>query len=237
MRDPITLWRPAISAWLGACMLAAASPAQAAQPLATDDADVKTSGECELESGVSRTRDQGGPAVTAWTTQVGCGVGMDLELGLGGGSTQGGGQHSTLWSFGGKKSLRKRSDDEPGYALAWSVLADQSPGVPPKAHGWLLALIASGQWRPDWLVHGNLGINHDRPSHRTRLSWALATEHALNDAFDLTAEMFGVGADQPSASLGLRWNAGRHLVMGLACAHQFSGPRSDTQVVTVTLSF
>ncbi|RRS01136.1 hypothetical protein EIP75_21955 [Aquabacterium soli] len=235
-------WRPrarSIGTLLFATLMAStALTAFAGQPLATDDADVKALHECEWETGWTRARQHVAPSSTAWTTQVGCGVGLDTELAVGLGRSNGGeGDPATLWAFAGKTSLRQRDGAEAGYAVAWAVLADKSPDVPPKAHGWLLALVASKQLAEGWLAHANLGINHDRPSHSTRLSWALALEKALSSKVDLTAETFGVETDQPSAALGLRWSACKHFVLGIAATRQFEGPRGTVTALTATLGF
>jgi hypothetical protein len=220
-----------------ALILALPVAAHAGQPLATDDADVKAARECEWETSATRERTPGEPATTAWTTQLGCGIGFGTELTVGGGRTRGDGDPATLWSLSGKTALSERGESTPGLALAWAVLADQSPGVPPKAHGWLVSVVASQPLAADWTAHLNLGMSHDRPTQRDRFSWAVGVEHTLSDAFDLTAETFGVGADDPSAALGLRWNAHKRVVVGLAWTHDFSPARARAVTLTTTWAF
>lgn len=226
----------AVRTWVAAC-LAAPLVAQAGQPMATDDADAKAARECEWETAAARERVPGEPSVTAWTTQLGCGIGWATELTVGGGRTAGDGDPATLWSLSGKTALRERGESTPGVALAWSVLADQSPGVPPKAHGWLVSAVVSQPLAAGWTAHLNLGGSRDRQTQRKRFSWAAGVEHALGEDFDLTAEGFGVGSDDPSIALGLRWNAHKRFVLGLAWTRDLSPARASAATLTATWAF
>ena len=225
-----------------ACLSAAvfiALPAavHAGQPLATDDADAKARGACEWETSATGEASADGSRNRAWTSTVGCGIGWDTELGVGFGHTRGDGATQRLWSLSGKTGLRTRTDTEPGIALAWTVLADQSPGVPPKAHGALLSGVLSQPVTGGWTLHANLGASHDRADKRTRLAWAMAVERAVSEQVDVTAETFGVGSDDPWGALGLRWTANAQVTAGLAASRDFSPARTRTLALTVTVAF
>lgn len=222
---------------LAAALLVLPLMAQAGQPLATDDSDVKPARDCEWETSASRERQADGPRSRAWTSTLGCGVGLESEIAIGVGRAMNGPDASRLWSLGGKTSLRASSETAPGIALAWMVLADQAPGVPPKAHGVLVTGVVSRPVGAGATLHGNLGVSHDRSDSTTRLSWAVAAERSLNEAIDVTAEAFGVGSDAPWAAVGLRWNAHDRVTAGIAWSRDFSAARARSAALTVTLAF
>lgn len=220
-----------------AALLALPLLVQAAQPLTTDDADVKPARDCEWETSASRERQADGLRARAWTSTLGCGVGFATEVAVGVGRSVTGADISRLWSLSGKTNLQPSSETAPGFALAWMVLADQAPGVPPKAHGVAVAGVVSRSVGAGATVHANLGVNHDRSASTTRLSWAVAAEQSVNEAIDLTAEAFGVGSDAPWGAVGLRWNPREWAAVGIAWSRESAGDRARNASLTVTLAF
>ena len=131
---------PKATTILVVALLGAASAAQAARPLQTDDAGVLDRGDCEVEGATQRFSAAGAAERTA-ALQFGCGVGAATQLALAVTRSRAAGVSGSGVVLSGKTAI---GSAEPALALAWSVSAAGDAGAAWRHTGTALALDVGG---------------------------------------------------------------------------------------------
>ena len=91
----------------------------------------------------------------------------------------------------------QRGHSLPTTRAAWIPAARWNPYV---------NLIASISYLDDKVVlHANAGALNDRPASRTRGTWGMGAEIAINSRLYAIAESYGQEGERPSKQLGLRY--------------------------------
>ena len=91
--------------------LALSGAAQAARPLATEDADVLDRGQCEAEGVIAQSKPAGQPSTRGWTALGTCGVGANTQLILAYNRSRTDDASLSGLLFGGKTALMRREGD------------------------------------------------------------------------------------------------------------------------------
>lgn len=231
---------------------AAALGAQAGRPLATEDAGVLATRDCELELYAAHQRLQPAGRLQAASAQATCGVGHGVQAALA------------------LERRRLRGTDDAGRAdagvlsakvqLAGDAASPEQPGDAAEAEGPALALVAAagwgrsgdGAWHREalWVGlagsmplaagltgHANLGHLHNRADHQRSTHWALALEAATSATLDLGLELYGDDRERPWIGSGLRWAATPTLSLGASAAQQAGRGRARLFTVGLTAGF
>jgi hypothetical protein len=197
----------ALHAWRSALLLALCAPAaQAARPMAADDAAILDPYQCQLE-----TWGQHNKAQNEYWTVPACNVGGRWELAAGAGRTYG---------------LAADGQDTLGLLQAKTLLRA------PQEDGWGLGLVMAGQWRAGAGGHGDLSVNlplsvelagdramlhanlgwlrqHSQPEQASpglQRSWALGLELAAGERAAFTVEAYGRQRTGSYMQLGARYS-------------------------------
>lgn len=181
--------------------------AHAGRPLATDDAGVLATSECEWESFAARATQRGRDATTTLSTQIGCGVGFSSQLALTLQRETSAGQHTRTLVLGGKTGVVERKDDTPGVTLAWGIAGIKQPGDSFGHERTALTLIVSHELAKDLTGHANLGWQRSHLIPQSATTWNLAAEYALGNGAELMAEYYGLTHARPALGAGLRFAA------------------------------
>ena len=178
--------------------------AHAGRPLATEDAGFLERGECEWESFAARATERESSAVQTLSTQVGCGVGANMQFALAVQRETADGQSANALALGGKIGLIQQGE-KPGLTLAWGINAVKTPDESMKHDGTMLNLVLSHELVKDLTGHANLGWVHSQTERRTARTWNLAAEYALGNGVDVMAEYYGAQYDKPWVGAGVRY--------------------------------
>ena len=184
------------------------SVAHAGRPLQTEDAGVLERSACEIE-GASLRNAVVGERSTNNDLGLGCGIGLNSQVGLGLSALRAGSERTRGANLGGKTGLWKSGDgdDASALTLAWGVAAEHTAG------GWKrsrsdLTLVASVPVTAG-TVHLNLGHTRTAGSSSRSTNWNAAFEH---DGFELLglkwapmAELFGDDHSARWWNLAARW--------------------------------
>src|SRR5678816_3807327 len=100
--------------------------ANAARPLATDDAGVLNSAECEIDTFVERSRVRDEPSYLGGSLQAGCGIGLSTQLSVVGARFDGD-PATTQLGLAGKTALIALTDSGPGLTVGYACLLYTSP--------------------------------------------------------------------------------------------------------------
>lgn len=209
------------TAILPGLLLLAAGAAEAARPLATDDAGVQAVGQCELDGYAGRARARTIPDSTALALQFGCGAVRSTYLGVAWAGEPGHADRLQTLVLAGKTALREATDEEAGYALAWGTVGRKIRGTNFRYDGWYALLSRTASMPGGWTIDANLGASHARDSHVLTARWALAAEHVLFASVRCGVEAFadnhdrtpwlqaGASADLPlkGGSVNASWGA------------------------------
>jgi len=190
--------RLGLAAAIAAAVLA--GPAQAARPLATDDAAVVAEGACQIETWMERGR--GDRAV--WLNP-GCNPFGSTEIQLGGARTRADGAgHATLWRVQVKQLIRETGSDGPGFAIAAGLSGRRPAGERERFATAILSQPLDGE---KFSLHANLGLRHLREagSADTKAFWAVALDREVAPDLRASAEVFGAAGDTTRWQLGVRW--------------------------------
>lgn len=206
--------------------------AQAARPLATDDAGTAGRGDCELEAAVERVR-AGEARARGDGLRLACGVGAGLQLALGAGRQRvRDGDAEAVRIQGLEVSAKWAAWEHEGAALALSRSAarERERGG---ADGWKgagqeLRVIHSRPLGQRWTLHLNLGhARGPRPDPVRSTPWGVAVEHAgTAGGMVPVAELYGDDREPPFWTVGLRQSlADGRLVLDLGYGRQIAGGR------------
>jgi hypothetical protein len=189
-------------ALLALVMSSAAARAEA--PMVTEHTDPLAVGECEWELFSERQRSDGAKA-RGWSTNAGCGLLKNLDLGLGIGRWRSEGSTERALELYGRWRLREGGDERASVALVYGLEALKTAGQRWR-HDTSTLLLAVDQPLGDALLGRlNLGLSHSRPSRETTRAWALGADWSLGEQFDLVGETYGAQRSKPWQGLGLRW--------------------------------
>lgn len=190
--------------WLIAAAISLGAPAaQAARPMATDDAAITEEGQCGLQAwGEWSRRGHEG-----WLLPT-CTLLAPVEVTAGGARHEGDGGSYALASIQLKALLREPAPGRWGTALSlgWdrSVHADYAAD---RVDARALTSMASYRAPNDgFLVHLNLGVRHDRVSADTQATWGAAFERAIAARFGQFVEAFGESHSPATLQAGLRYD-------------------------------
>jgi hypothetical protein len=176
----------------------AASTAQAARPMITDDARIVDDKACQLESWVKKNPD----STETWALPA-CNFTGNLELTLGGAITREGDRTQTTDVLVQGKALFKTMDPN-GWGIGLAAGTVRHPLA--DARDWYAYVPTSFSFRNDAVVvHTNLGWLREGETRRDRLTWGLGTEAQLTERTWLIAETFGQNQGKPFHQLGLRY--------------------------------
>lgn len=199
----------------------------AGRPLATEDADILDQKECEWESFAARQTSSGSPAVTGWTTQLGCGVGHATQLALAYGRARSEGLRSQGLALVGKTGLIERKDDAIGLALAWALGSEKTPGSSSFKHELSqLNLAATMEFAKSLTASANLGWLHSKTARASSTTWNLAAEYALAFGLDVMAEVYGDDRTKPWLGTGVRWPVTQQFSVNASYSVQRESARS-----------
>lgn len=210
---------------LGTALLALASAAHAGRPLATEDADFLSRGQCEAEGFVGRASASGEPVTRGWTLQGSCGIGLNTQLALAYSRSRSDGITGTGVLFGGKTGLLPRDGDALGLTLAWGLAGAKAQGGSMKHESSTLNLVATRELSPGWTGHANLGWLRSESADASSTTWNLALEKSLGNGVDLMGEVYGDDRSDEWLGLGVRWAASDKLSLNASWATQNDSPR------------
>ncbi|MFM9969988.1 MAG: hypothetical protein ACKVQK_16485 [Burkholderiales bacterium] len=187
---------------IAAALGAVTTLAFGARPFVTDDARTVDAGGCQIES---FAKQQGRAREAEFWFLPACNPLGNLEMTLGT-------MHSSdaPGSFGttivqGKTLLRALRTNDFGLGLTLGTQRT-SPTVPMARWNPYINMIASVSTLNDKVVfHANAGAINERAASRTRGTWGLGAEIALDSRLFAIAESYGQEADRPSKQIGLRY--------------------------------
>jgi hypothetical protein len=211
---------------LSIALFALAGTAQAGRPLATEDADFLSRGQCEAEGFVARASASGEPATRGWTLQGSCGIGLDTQLALAASRSRSDGVTGSGLLFGGKTGLLPREGDGLGLTLAWGMAGAKAPGGSMEHELSSLNLVATRELSPSWTGHANLGWLRSESADASSTTWNLAIEKSLGHGVELMGEVYGDDRSGEWLGLGVRWAASDKLSLNASWATQNDSPRA-----------
>lgn len=221
----------------GAALLAlACTPALAGRPLITEDAGVLGSGECEWESVAAQDKESG---VTshAWSTQLGCGIGLRSQVAAAYGQARAEGVSATVTGVNGKTHLLKSANDATALTLAWGYASAKAAGE--RAHSTFLNGVLTHQYGDTFTTHLNLGWNRERVAgvSTTATSWSVSGEYNLGHGVELMAELVDNGGPDRLVGVGIRYAASKAWSLNASLHGATSGPSATLFSVGAKLSF
>ena len=192
----------ALAAAAALCLALAASVAQAARPMITDDARLTDPKACQVESWVRQNRDS-----TEFWALPACNPTGNLELTLGAALVHQDGETRTTDVIAQAKTLFRPL--EPG-SWGWGLVAgyaskpaiDSSRSLLGDAYAYVPASVSLAGDRV--VAHVNLGWLHDRQAGRDYALWGLGTEVSIAPRTWFIGEAFGRSVGGASFQLGLR---------------------------------
>lgn len=210
-----------------ALVLAAAAPAFAGEPLATDDASVLPQGACQIETWVRYDRDLRFLAAVPACSPL---DGLELSAGAAAYDSKSEGRHAYLVLQA--KAMLYRDPDE-RWALAASFGALRDTGRPSGRIGFQDAgstLIASWFASDTLRMHANGGIAYSHDSFTTG-TWGAAVEWDVDDRWTALADTFRDAPGRPKFLGGVRYTVtADRLELFAAAGDRFHGTR-DTWFV------
>lgn len=182
--------------------------ARAARPFFTDDARIVERGHCQVESFEKSQRAYAGSEV--WVMPACNPFGAELTLGRNRIEDE---ENTVLQA----KFLLKRLEDTGGAGYALAV--GRFGGDP------YLNAIASYAFGQRLVLHGNLGMIHNRLPDTSRETWGIGTEIPLTGRWTAAAETFGQQGDTPTQHVGLRYAViPKRVQVDMTVGHQSADP-------------
>lgn len=203
-------------------LLAAAAPAHADRPLASETADVIEDGACQVEAWGGRSTSRGSPAIRGLAGAFSCGAGSATQLALAATEERGGGATTRALAAGGKTTLVMPAPGRTGFGVAYSFDNVHVPGQGSKFDNLNIVGLATREVAPAWLLHLNLGWNRSRSTHLNSTVWSVGAETATNPTF--AADVYGDDRGRPGTSLGLGFAFTRDFSVNAALARQWESP-------------
>lgn len=210
---------------LSIALFALAGTVHAGRPLATEDADFLSRGQCEAEGFVGRASASGEPATRGWTLQGSCGIGVNTQLALAASRSRSDGITGSGLLFGGKTGLLPREGDALGLTLAWGLAGEKAQGGSMEHELSTLNLVATRELSPGWTGHANLGWLRSESADASSTTWNLALEKSLGNGVELMGEVYGDDRSDEWLGLGVRWAASDRLSLNASWATQNDSPR------------
>lgn len=230
--------RFAASAVLSVLGLSFAATAHAGRPFATEDAGVLEPKECEWESVAARTKTRGESSASAWSTQVGCGVGFKTQLALGFARSKFESERANAWALGGKTGLIDGGEDGTSVTLAYGAVAAKGPDDGSyRLNTTAVNLVLTRPLSEDWTVHGNLGWSYDRPNKLDSTTWAVAAEWAASEQWTVGVEAYGDDRNEPWFGVGARWTLSKAWSVNASYAVNRETPRTNAASVGFKFAF
>lgn len=218
-------------------LLALAGPAQAGRPLATEDADYLSRGQCEAEGFYARLSASGTPDTRGWTLQGACGIGGTTQVALAYSRARSDGVTGQGLLLGGKTGIITRSGDGLGLTLAWGLTGTKVRGGSFEHELTYLNLAATREIAPSWTGHANLGWLRSESADANSTTWNLAIEKSLGNGIDLMGEVYGDDRSDEWLGLGVRWAASEKLSLNASYATQNDSPRVRLWTIGFKYSF
>lgn len=203
-------------------LLAAALPAQADRPLASETADVIEDGSCQVEAWGGRSTASGSPAVRGLSGVFSCGVGSSTQFALGASDERAGGVTVRTLLFGGKTTLLAPADGRTGFGIAYSFDNVHAPGEGSKFDNVNIVGLATRQVAPHALLHLNLGWNRSRATSLNSTVWSVGVETTTNPTF--AVDVYGDDRGRPGTSAGVGFSFTRDFSINAAFAQQWESP-------------
>lgn len=230
--------RPAFVVCCLAVLWGGADPAQAGRPFATEDAGVLAQKECEWESFAARAKARGESSATAWSTQVGCGVGFKTQLALAFARSKFESERANAWALSGKTGLIDGGEDGTSVTLAYGAVSAKGPGDGSyRLNTTAINLALTRPLPADWTVHANVGWSRDRPNKLDSTTWALAAEWAATEQWSVGAETYGDDRNKPWLGVGVRWTLSKAWSLNASYAVNRETPRTSAGSVGFKFAF
>ena len=230
-----------IPAWAlaGLAALSVAPPAQAARPLATEDAPALAARDCEAQLLFARLSEAGQATTRTSTLDLGCGIGWNTQVNLNLGRASDGSQRSNSLALSGKTAVVAGSDRSPGWTVAYGLAAERSPGQSLALENEWITGVMTWPLGQSLALHANLGWQHSRSAAQDSTLWAAAVEHTGASGLDWTAELYATDRDSaPWLQLGLRWTLQpERWSLNASWARQTSGSRPSALTFGGLLKF
>lgn len=217
------------------CLLAVCGVADAGRPFATEDAGVLERAACEWENVAARATAPDTPRATGLSTQVGCGIGSDLQFALNASRAKSDGERASGLGLAGKWGLW--ADGESSLTLAWGSSWSKLRGAGTDWDGAAALLAFSQGLGGGWTAHANLGRSYSRADRSSVTTWAGLVERQLSDSFDVGAEFFGEGSQRPGFGVGARWRPAPGWTLDASLARSGSTPRERWFTLGFKLEF
>lgn len=220
--------------------VAAPEAAFAGRPLVTEDAGVLAAGECEIETWFGRARESGAAHVDGAWLQPSCGLPFPLasQIGVALSAEHGGDGRTPGWAISGKTALRKLTDEQWGFALAWSTARTRVAGDSWRQSGASVLAVLSVPIESDLLAHANLGWTRSEAPRHDAVFWSVAMEKTGVGPFDLMAETYATGGESAWVNTGLRyWVVRERLSLNASAGVKPSGTRETLYTLGAKLSF
>jgi len=204
-----------------------AGGARADAPLASETADVIGDGQCQVELALARARagagGGGGPSSRGADALASCGVRGDHQVAVGNSQERAGGDTTRSLRAFVKRTLVAPEGGRTGWGLRVGLDAARQHGNAWQHEGVELLALATREFSPGLLVHGNLGHTYQRSTRQGTTLWSLGMETAANTT--VAADLFGDDRSAPwlSAGVGRKWGGG--VTTSASVAVQFDRPR------------
>lgn len=211
--------------------------AQAARPLATEDADVLDRGQCEVEGVIAQSKPSGEPSTRGWTAQGACGVGANTQLALAYNRSRTDDADFSALLFGGKTAILTREGEGLGLSLAYGLVSAKAENGSMEHELSYLNAVATRELARGWTGHANLGWLRSESASTNSTTWNLALERALGNGVDLMGELYGDDRAKPWIGVGARWAVSDKLSLNAAWATQRETPRVNAWSIGFKLAF
>jgi hypothetical protein len=199
----------ALMACAAACLLATA-PAHADADADNDsrlgdETEVVEAGDCEVELTLERVRKRGSIVESGRAVELACGIGWGSELALAYGRQSAGGERDEELVFEVKTELVEADAGRPGWTFGVLVAGAHAPGMRWRRSEWGAVVETTLLPADRWVAELQLGVARDLQQRRWSTLWSAALEHALDERFELRAEVGGDDRSRPLVEFGLRW--------------------------------
>lgn len=193
---------------------------QAGRPLATEDAKVLPASDCEWEAGTGYLTGGGDPATRTASTQLSCGLGWRSQLALGYAQASSSADRLGALTLSGKTALVDPEPQGTGLTLVWALAATSRAGSGYSHDATSISLVASREFVEGLSGYANVGWLRNLAQGRSSTTWNLAAAYTLNEAIELTAEVYGTSRVRAIAGLGARWSVTEKLTLDAAYSVQ-----------------
>lgn len=185
-----------------AALLVCPALADAARPMATDDARTVDPDGCQVESFLKREARQNEHELWVLPACNPAGI-AELTLGRQRVTAPGGSQTNLILQA--KKTLVPLQEGRIGVAVAAGGQYQQPSGAQSEWAPYIYVAASRAFGGESVVVHVNAGAARDPYASLNRATWGLGAEIALVPGLQVIAETYGQEGDPPSRQLGLRW--------------------------------